>query len=138
GSDCQLVRTARDSSVIVAASATATAADRQRLEAAGCEVLICAGATRLERLSWLLDEFGRRKMTNVLFEGGSQVFGCLFDLSAIDEVHAFIAPKLIGGQDAPSAIGGAGLDSMARAVNLVSPQIQTCGDDVYVHGRISH
>ncbi len=135
--DSQLVRTARDVPVIVAAAETSSSADRSRLSDAGCEVLLCAGKTRDERLAWLLDELGRRKMTNLLVEGGSQLLGSLFDADQIDEVHAFIAPKLIGGHEAPSPIGGAGIDLMARAAELDDPQIEPSGSDLYIHGRVA-
>ncbi len=135
--DSKLVRTASEAPVIVAASEAAPAENRKRLEEAGCEVLVCAGESHAERLGWLLDELGRRRMTNVLVEGGAKLLGSLLDAGQIDEVHAFIAPKLIGGQAAPGAIGGAGLAWMADAWRLTSPTIRQCGHDIHVHGRIS-
>jgi diaminohydroxyphosphoribosylaminopyrimidine deaminase/5-amino-6-(5-phosphoribosylamino)uracil reductase len=84
----------------------------------------------------LLDELGRRRMTNVLVEGGSQLLGGLFNLRAIDEVHVFIAPKIAGGAAAPSPIGGAGIDRMAEALQLAEISIEELDGDVYVHGRV--
>ena len=111
----QLAQTAREVPVIVAASEQAPAARRERLAAAGCEVLVCPGSSHAERLQWLLDELGRRRMTNVLVEGGSQLLGSLFDAGQIDEVHVFIAPKLIGGRKLLSPIGGQGIVAMSQA-----------------------
>jgi diaminohydroxyphosphoribosylaminopyrimidine deaminase/5-amino-6-(5-phosphoribosylamino)uracil reductase len=135
--DSQLARTARDVPVIVAASEQAPASNRQRLTAAGCEVLVCPGPSHCERLGWLLDELGRRRKTNVLVEGGAKLLGSLLDAGQIDEVHAFIAPKMIGGQQAPAAIAGRGFEHMADAVQLATVRIEQCGADVYVHGRIA-
>jgi diaminohydroxyphosphoribosylaminopyrimidine deaminase/5-amino-6-(5-phosphoribosylamino)uracil reductase len=135
--ESQLARTAREAPVIVAAAPNLPSENKQRLAAAGCEVLICPGASHSERLAWLLDELGRRRMTNLLVEGGSQVLGSLMDLRALDEVHVFVAPKLLGGADAPSAMSGAGIPQMADAIGLSSPQIEQCGSDVYMHGRIA-
>ena len=84
----------------------------------------------------MLDELGRRQMTNVLVEGGSHLFGSLLDLDQIDEVHAFIAPKLVGGAAATPAIQGTGVDLLARAVLLDTTSVERCGDDVYVHARV--
>ena len=72
-------------------------ADRLRLRDAGCEVFVCDGETHAARLDALLAELGRRRLTNVLVEGGGRLLGSLLDARAIDEVHVFIAPKLVGG-----------------------------------------
>jgi diaminohydroxyphosphoribosylaminopyrimidine deaminase/5-amino-6-(5-phosphoribosylamino)uracil reductase len=64
------------------------------------------------------------------------LFGTLFDLRAIDEVHVFIAPRLAGGAAAPSPIGGSGMERMAEALQLADIAIEELGGDVYVHGRV--
>lgn len=134
--DSQLVRTARDAPVSVVVGSEAAAENRRRLEAAGCEVLVVAGATHAERLEALLAELGRRRMTNVLVEGGAGVLGSLLDARAIDEVHAFIAPKLIGGAAAKPAFAGQGVAALAEALRLEDVQIESLGGDVYVQGRL--
>ena len=133
----QLVRTARDVPVIVAAGPEAPPEQRQRLAAAGCEVVNCRGSSADERLLWLLDEIGRRRMTNVLVEGGAQVLGSLFAARQIDEVHVFIAPRVASGQTAPGPTRGPGAQLMEQAWPVDSPRIERCGDDVYVHGRMN-
>lgn len=135
--ESQLVRTVRDAPVIVAASDAAPAPQRKRLSATGCEVLICQGATHAERLEWLLDELGRRRMTNVLVEGGGQLLGSFLDLGQIDELHAFIAPIIAGGHGAANPIGGVGVDRMAKALALREPIVERSGSDAYVHGRVA-
>jgi diaminohydroxyphosphoribosylaminopyrimidine deaminase/5-amino-6-(5-phosphoribosylamino)uracil reductase len=134
--DSQLVRTARTVPVLVATSRHADHDNRAALEQAGVEVLPHAGESHAERIDGLLAELGRRKCTNVLIEGGSRLLGSLFDQRAIDEVHAFIAPKLIGGELAPSPVGGAGLAAMTEAVQLQKCVVHVVGDDVYVRGRV--
>jgi diaminohydroxyphosphoribosylaminopyrimidine deaminase/5-amino-6-(5-phosphoribosylamino)uracil reductase len=132
----QLIRTAPQCPTLIAAGPDASEKDLRRLAAAGCEVLPFAAPSRYERLIQLLDELGRRRMTNVLVEGGSNLLGSLFDAGQIDEVHAFIAPKLFGGQKARSPIRGAGIEQVADAWTLEGSQIQTLGDDIYLSGRI--
>jgi diaminohydroxyphosphoribosylaminopyrimidine deaminase/5-amino-6-(5-phosphoribosylamino)uracil reductase len=132
----QLVRTATEVPVIVAVGPEANERNTVRLKQLGCEVLPLRAATRYERMLQLLDELGRRRMTNVLVEGGSQVLGGLFDAGQIDEVHVFIAPKLIGGSRAASPIGGAGLDHVPELSQLVDRVVEQVGDDVYIRGRI--
>jgi diaminohydroxyphosphoribosylaminopyrimidine deaminase/5-amino-6-(5-phosphoribosylamino)uracil reductase len=131
----QLAQTAREIPVLVATGKQSAAKDRRRLTTAGCEVIECPGESHADRLAWLLDELGRRRMTNILVEGGGQLLGSLLDLGQIDEVHAFIAPKLIGGSSAVGPVAGTGADLVAHAVGLSSPRIEQCGGDVYIHGR---
>jgi diaminohydroxyphosphoribosylaminopyrimidine deaminase/5-amino-6-(5-phosphoribosylamino)uracil reductase len=131
----QLVGTARQSPVLVAVGRESSAADRARLIDAGCEVFVCLGASHAERLDALLDELGRRRLTNVLVEGGGRLLGGLFDRDAIDEVHVFLAPKLIGGSEAPSPIAGAGIAEMSAALRLETPRTRTVGDDLYITAR---
>ena len=134
--ESQLVRTARDVPVIVAAGRDAAAADRQRLETAGCEVLVLPGSTHAERLNELLAELGRRRMTNLRVEGGGRLWGNFFDLGEIDEVHVFVAPRLFGGAEASSPLGGRGVESPSDAVQLGDLHWSQLGGDFYAHGRV--
>jgi diaminohydroxyphosphoribosylaminopyrimidine deaminase/5-amino-6-(5-phosphoribosylamino)uracil reductase len=135
-SNSRLVRTARDAPVLVAAASSAPAAACHQLQEAGVEVFCCDGSTHARRLKSLMLELGRRRMTNVLVEGGSRLLGALFDGNAIDEVHVFIAPKLVGGASAPAPLGGKGRGQMREALRLSDIAIEELAGDVYVHGRV--
>ncbi|MDR0871352.1 MAG: bifunctional diaminohydroxyphosphoribosylaminopyrimidine deaminase/5-amino-6-(5-phosphoribosylamino)uracil reductase RibD [Planctomycetaceae bacterium] len=93
-------------------------------------------AVHRERTVMLMEHLAKRQITNLLVEGGSEVFGTLFDMQYIDEVHVFIAPKLIGGEAAVPAVAGAGLPEMEFAKRLDNPKIEIIEQDVYVHGRL--
>ena len=135
--DSHLVATAGESPTLVVAGKVAGDSDRQRLIDAGCEVLILDGRSPVESFSQLLDELGRRRFTNVLIEGGGTLLGTAFDADEIDEVHAFIAPKILGGANAIAPIMGAGGASIAAAPQLDSLSVETLDGDVYIHGRLS-
>jgi len=134
-SESQLVRTARDIPLIIAAQ-EAAAVDRERLTKAGAEVLMLAGDSPAARLEELLQELGRRRMTNLLVEGGGQVLGSFFDAGQIDEVQAFISTRLVGGAAAPSPIAGIGRRLMSQAVQLEEPRMEVLDQDIYIHGRV--
>ena len=136
-SESRLVRTAREVPVLVAAGPDAAPEDCKRLDSAGCEVFVCQGATHQARLDELLDELGRRRMTNVLVEGGGRLLGSLLDAGQIDEVHVFIAAKLVGGAAAPGPIAGQGIDPMSEALALDAPECKQVGPDVYLSGRVA-
>lgn len=134
--DSKLAQTTDQWPLLIAVSEAAPVDRRKSLEARGAEIVKLPGDDHAARITALLDELGRRQMTNLLVEGGSQVFGTLLDVGAIDEVHVFIAPKLIGGADAPSAIAGLGLADMGHALALRNPKCEVLGDDVYVSSRV--
>ncbi len=134
--ESRLVQTARETPLLAAVGAESPLSARDRLTAAGCEVFVCQGVDPAQRLDALLLELGRRRMTNVLVEGGGRLLGSLFDAGAIDEVHAFIAPKLVGGAGAPSPLAGIGLAEMGNASVLQNPTVRQVGDDVYISGRV--
>jgi diaminohydroxyphosphoribosylaminopyrimidine deaminase/5-amino-6-(5-phosphoribosylamino)uracil reductase len=135
--ESRLVRTAREVPILVAAGPEALAADCRKLAAAGCEILMCNAATPQGRLEQLFAELGRRRMTNVLVEGGSRLFGSLFDARLIDEVHVFIAPKLAGGSEALGPIGGQGVQAISAALAVEEMSLSEIGGDVYLRGRVA-
>jgi diaminohydroxyphosphoribosylaminopyrimidine deaminase/5-amino-6-(5-phosphoribosylamino)uracil reductase len=73
-------------------------------------------------------------MTNVLVEGGAETLGRFRDAGEIDEVHAFVAPKLLGGSTALSPIGGLGVAEVADAPALAGWNAERLGDDLLIHG----
>ncbi len=135
--DSKLMKSINEAPLLVVSTTSASPENRRRLENHGAELLMVSGENRKEQLTSLLDELGQRQLTNLLVEGGSEVFGTLFDLGAIDEVHAFVAPKLIGGKLAPSPIAGAGLAEMSAAFELESMHVEMLDHDLHVHGYLA-
>lgn len=141
--DSQLLRTLDAAPVLVAVSQQAPLSEVERLRSAGAEVVSVSTAPSTSEkpqfnLSELLQFLGRRKLTNLLVEGGSQTLGAFRDAALIDETHVFIAPKLIGGREALSPIGGLGIDQMRNALHPRLVETQRLDDDFYLRGRIDH
>ena len=134
----RLIKTAKETPVLLACGPESDKNDIRRLTARGVEVHRFSATTRYERTLDLLERLGSLKMTNILVEGGSQLFGTLLDARQIDEVHVFIAPKLFGGEKAPSPIAGAGIGDVSAALRLENTKIQTLGEDFYIHGYLQH
>lgn len=134
--ESRLAASARDVPVLVAVRPECSPEEQSRLRATGCEVYPCPGEAPADRFAALLAELGRRRMTNVLVEGGAEVFGMMLDSGQIDEVHAFIAPKLFGGRTAPSPIGGWGAERAETAMTLRGVAQRAVGSDLYISGRI--
>lgn len=92
-------------------------ADRRHiLEDAGCRVFSIPSDGEKLSLDCVLDLLGRHRMTNVLVEGGGELLGSFADLRLADEIQVYIAPLLVGGRDAVSALGGTGCESISQAL----------------------
>jgi len=135
--DSQLVKTAGQIPVSVVVGSEAPAERAQALADAGCEVLSIAAESRGAQVEELLHELGRRRMTNVLVEGGGTLLGSLHDQRLIDEVHVFIAPKLVGGSQAASPVAGSGIAMMKDALHLDDITVDRLEDDLYVRARMA-
>jgi diaminohydroxyphosphoribosylaminopyrimidine deaminase/5-amino-6-(5-phosphoribosylamino)uracil reductase len=129
-----LVKTAGEVPVLVVTLPTASSAEE--LHAMGCATLgLPDGGNDRPDILVLLDELGRRRMTNVVVEGGAEVLGSFFYAQAVDEVHTFIAPRIAGG-NAKTAVAGRGVEKIADALPLAEWKIEQLGPDVLLHGVV--
>jgi diaminohydroxyphosphoribosylaminopyrimidine deaminase/5-amino-6-(5-phosphoribosylamino)uracil reductase len=134
--DCQLAQTARQTPVLVVTANLLPANRMAELQALGCEALSLPSASR-PGVGALLDELGRRRMTNILVEGGSEVLGSFLDARAMDEVHVFVAPRLVGGALARTPVASVGVGKIAQSLLLPEWHVERVGDNILVHGRPS-
>lgn len=80
----------------------------------------------------LLHTLAARNITGVLVEGGAAVLGSFAAAELIDRLWAFIAPKLVGGTNAPGPIGDGGIALMADAHHWHLQRYELVGDDLLV------
>jgi len=82
----------------------------------------------------MLEELGRRCIQSVLLEGGPSLAGLLLDAGLVNKITFFVAPMIIGGQDAPSAIGGDGAETISEAMQLENVRVEQRGRDIEITG----
>lgn len=127
---CELVKTIDQAPVIV--WTTADGADRLGpWQMRGAEIR--TDPSLGEFLAVLAD----RGFTNLLVEGGGQLHGTFHDLDLIDEIHAYIGTIVIGGDSAPTPVGGRGHPVIADAAGWESPKVQTYDGTLLVQARRS-
>jgi diaminohydroxyphosphoribosylaminopyrimidine deaminase/5-amino-6-(5-phosphoribosylamino)uracil reductase len=122
---CQLLRTSDQAPVIVTGPASRTHG--------AAEILSVPIENGGASVAALLTELGRRRMTNVLVEGGAHILGSFFDADLVDEVHVFIAPRILAGDGLP-AIAGPGLERINDALRIARWNHEIIGGDLYLHG----
>jgi diaminohydroxyphosphoribosylaminopyrimidine deaminase/5-amino-6-(5-phosphoribosylamino)uracil reductase len=104
---------------------------------AGAEVLEPSTPDEVVNLERLLKELGKREITSVVVEGGGILIGSLFDLGLVDKVVAFIAPIIIGGANARTAVVGEGVSKVTEAFRLERVKMGRLGDDLVVIGYVT-
>lgn len=129
----RLARTAREIPVLVAVAAGAPASRIEALQAAGCEVVAYPDAGAVAVVP-LLDELGRRGMTNLLIEGGGRVLGSFLDAGQVDAVDIYIAPLVEGGTPRFTPAQGEGGLRMADALRLEHQELSVIDGDVRIQG----
>jgi diaminohydroxyphosphoribosylaminopyrimidine deaminase/5-amino-6-(5-phosphoribosylamino)uracil reductase len=129
-----LIETARSIPTLVVTTDRVDTKKIKALRDNGCEVLPLPALNAHPSVDALLIELGRRRFTNVLVEGGGAVLGSFLDAGAIDEVHVFIAPRLVGGAAARTPVAGAGVEKIAEATKLAEWHVEVVDGDVLLHG----
>ena len=107
----------------------------ERLAEAGAEVIPAETDDQgLVELGTVLADLGRRGVVSLLVEGGGTVLGSLFDAGLVDKVQAFVAPVVIGGEEAASPVEGWGAGSMGEAWRLSDTSLRAVGEDWLITG----
>ena len=87
-------------------------------------------------LPQLLSDLGKRDVQSVLLEGGPTLAWSMVEDRVVDKVVVYLAPKLIGGQDAPGVLGGRGFAPIAQATQLRVASFDRVGEDLRVEAHV--
>ncbi|HEX78700.1 MAG TPA: bifunctional diaminohydroxyphosphoribosylaminopyrimidine deaminase/5-amino-6-(5-phosphoribosylamino)uracil reductase RibD [Dehalococcoidia bacterium] len=87
-------------------------------------------------LKRLMKALGEKQITSVMVEGGSGLFGSLFDQGLVDKVIVFIAPIIIGGETARTAVGGTGAARVIDSLKINSINEERFGQDIMITGYV--
>lgn len=121
---------------IVVTARKITEKESEAYQTVGAEVLEMPSQTGYIELKQLMTELGKHRIMSVLVEGGSILFGSLFDQQLVDKVVAFVAPIIIGGEKAKTAIGGRGIEKITDVVKLKNLSVDRFGDDIMFIGYV--
>lgn len=130
---CKLLETIGEAPVIVytaAGNEGKLAGWRER----GAEIVPVSRETKASARD-VLHDLGARRFTNILVEGGAGVLGSFLDADAIDEMHAYVAPLLVGGDSGLSPVGGVGVERIRDARRFGSVSAEVVEGDVWVRAR---
>jgi diaminohydroxyphosphoribosylaminopyrimidine deaminase/5-amino-6-(5-phosphoribosylamino)uracil reductase len=134
--DSQLVQGVAEVPLIVVCSRAAARTSVQALESAGVDVIVATGENEGARVEHALDELGARDIQSLLLEGGPHLAGAFLEAGEIDEARMFIAPLMLGGAKAKTAVEGIGVGDIAAGSRALALETERIEDDVLIVARL--
>ena len=93
------------------------------------QLTILTAPTRTPDILWVLSEIRKLGMNSLLVEGGSLIHASFIKSNTVDQLALFLAPKVIGGQEALSWCGNLGVDSVDDAPKMEISSVTALGED---------
>lgn len=119
--------------------ATTEKADKEKLKsikAKGAEIIVTPLRDNKVDLNYLMKSLGEHGIDSVLIEGGSSLNFSSLEQGIVDKVISFIAPKIIGGVNSKTPVGGEGIKYIKDAILLEDIQISKFNEDIMVEGYL--
>ena len=124
------------SPTIIATTKNAPAEKVDALKNLDIEIILAGEAERVD-LNILMNELASREITSIFVEGGGTLNFSLLQSHLVDKVCAFIAPKIIGGKNALTAVEGLGFSELSDAVELFDVSTEVIDKDIFIQGYVS-
>jgi diaminohydroxyphosphoribosylaminopyrimidine deaminase/5-amino-6-(5-phosphoribosylamino)uracil reductase len=123
--------------VIIASRKDPPATRKARLEKKGARIIQTRGTKRVD-LQDLFSGLYEIGITSVLIEGGAGLAWASLQAEVVDRCLFFYSPMIIGGETAPSGVGGLGISRLETAPRLMDPETRRRGPDILVSGRVAY
>ncbi len=121
---------------LVATTSAASVERRGAWRDAGAEVVEFENEGDRVPLDALLQHLGKRDVQSVLLEGGPTLAWSAVEDGVVDKLIIYLAPRLIGGRDAPTVLGGRGFAPIANALALRIRSFDLVGHDLKVEADV--
>lgn len=104
----------------------------------GVQIMQVASDGHHLHLQAAFEKLFHMELRSIFIEAGHHLSASLFQASLIDELVVFIAPKLIGGDTAPTLMGGEGIAWMNEAIKLSLIQHERFNEDIMLQYKVRH
>ena len=122
---------------IVAVTSNAPKDKIKEIRLRGAKVILCRTKGSYVNLHDLFRQLAKQHgILYVLVEGGSRILTSVFEEGIADEITFFYAPIIIGGEKAPTPVGGKGTGKIADALRIKEVDIECFGDNILVRGCV--
>jgi diaminohydroxyphosphoribosylaminopyrimidine deaminase/5-amino-6-(5-phosphoribosylamino)uracil reductase len=132
----KVINAASKAETILAVTEKAEETKLNKLREKGVRIIKTPAKDGRVDLKFLMKALGEMEIDSVLLEGGSELNYSALEAELVDKVNIFIAPKLIGGSQAKTPVGGSGRQLMKEAVILKDIMTYSFGEDLMIEGYI--
>jgi len=122
---------------IVCTTVQASPQKIETLQEKGVQVWVVPHKRGMVSLKAALGKLGKAGMSSVLLEGGSTLNASALHEGFVNQVRLYIAPLVMGGQDAKGLIGGVSPRTLEQSWRLVNPELKKIGQDWLVTANIA-
>ena len=134
--DAKILNLDSKSDTYIAVTEAASDEKLRKLEDYGAKIIMTKSKDGKVDLEELWKELGFLGMDSILIEAGEQLNAALLEAKLVNKIRAYIAPKIIGGTNAKSPIGGYGATNMSEVINLKSMNVTHIENDFVVEGYL--
>lgn len=133
--DSQIVKTSKEVKTYIATCIEDEAATNKYTEQ-GINILHVPAVDGHIDLKYLVTKLGEMGIDSILLEGGGTLNYSALQEGLVQEVHAYIAPKIFGGAGIYSPVGGEGVEHPDEAFIFQKPKIMRMGDDILIEYEV--
>ncbi|WMJ88518.1 bifunctional diaminohydroxyphosphoribosylaminopyrimidine deaminase/5-amino-6-(5-phosphoribosylamino)uracil reductase RibD [Anaerocolumna sp. MB42-C2] len=132
-----IVTTAKEVRTIIATACNNPEKHKPYLSS-GCEILEIRLKDNHIDLNHLMQELGAKGIDSILLEGGSSLNFSALQCRIVNKVQAYIAPKLFGGSQSKTPVGGVGIQKVSDCFHLKNQTITWFDEDILMEGVVDY
>ena len=133
--ESNIVKTANEIRTIIA-TISENEEKINKLKQNGCEIIKTTPQDGKVNLKELLKQLRKMEIDSVLTEGGGILNESLIQSGCVHKVYAYIAPKIIGGEQAKTPVEGTGISHLKDAVIFDELKATPLGNDILLEGKV--
>jgi diaminohydroxyphosphoribosylaminopyrimidine deaminase/5-amino-6-(5-phosphoribosylamino)uracil reductase len=135
--DSRIAATAKEVRTIIATACGDKSVQTSLIDM-GCEIVHVPCEEKYINLKVLMNILGDMGIDSILLEGGSSLNYSAMESGIVNKIQAYIAPKIFGGENAKTPIGGNGVSDISEFIKLKNQVISFWGEDILLESEVGY
>lgn len=107
-----------------------------KLKEIGVEIIKTKNKNNKVDLTEAMFELGKKNIDSILLEGGGNLNFSMLEEKLVDKCLFFVAPKIIGGQNARTSVEGIGFKDIQTSITLKNLKYKNIENDLLIYGDV--